>query len=91
MPVSRCIEASAYFEDFFFFGAAFFFLATVPVFFPSDTDSPFGWQDPRAWALYEKWMRANNLLKPLVQGERPPLTNEFLPGEGLEQGTSGLG
>ena len=65
--------------------------ATVPVFFPSDTDSPFGWQDPRAWALYEKWMRANNLLKPLVQGERPPLTNEFLPGEGLEQGTSGLG
>ena len=65
--------------------------ATVPVFFPSDTDSPFGWQDPRAWALYEKWMRANDLLKPLVQGERPPLTNEFLPGEGLEQGTSGLG
>jgi putative hydroxymethylpyrimidine transport system substrate-binding protein len=64
--------------------------ATVPVFFPSG-DNPFGWQDPREWALYEKWMRANELLKPLEQGERPPLTNEFLPGEGLEKGTSGLG
>jgi len=65
--------------------------ATIPVFFPSDTDNPFGWQDPREWALYEKWMRANELLKPLAQGERAPLTNEFLPGEGLDQGTSGLG
>jgi putative hydroxymethylpyrimidine transport system substrate-binding protein len=65
--------------------------ATIPVFFPSDTDNPFGWQDPRQWAVYEKWMRANDLLKPLEQGERAPLTNEFLPGQGLEQGTSGLG
>jgi putative hydroxymethylpyrimidine transport system substrate-binding protein len=64
--------------------------ATIPVFFPSD-DSPFGWQDPRQWAVYEKWMRENDLLKPLEQGERAPLTNEFLPGEGLEKGTSGLG
>ena len=65
--------------------------ASIPVFFPSDSDNPFGWQDPRAWALYEQWMRANNLLKPLEPGERAPLTNEFLPGEGLDQGTSGLG
>jgi putative hydroxymethylpyrimidine transport system substrate-binding protein len=65
--------------------------ATVPVFFPADADDPFGWQDPRRWAAYEKWMRANGLLKRPVQGERAPLTNEFLPGEGLDQGTSGLG
>jgi putative hydroxymethylpyrimidine transport system substrate-binding protein len=63
--------------------------ATVPVFFPAG-DDPFGWQDPRQWAAYEQWMRANNLLKQPVQGERAPLTNEFLPGEGLDQGTSGL-
>lgn len=64
--------------------------ATVPVFFPADADRPFGWQEPAQWAAYEKWMRANDLLKPPEQGERAPLTNEFLPGEGLDQGTSGL-
>jgi putative hydroxymethylpyrimidine transport system substrate-binding protein len=63
--------------------------ASVPVFFPSG-DNPFGWQEPREWAAYEEWMRANDLLKPPAQGERAPLTNEFLPGEGLDQGTSGL-
>jgi putative hydroxymethylpyrimidine transport system substrate-binding protein len=65
-------------------------MATVPVFFPADDDRPFGWQEPAEWAVYEKWMRANDLLKPPAQGERAPLTNEFLPGEGLDQGTSGL-
>jgi putative hydroxymethylpyrimidine transport system substrate-binding protein len=63
--------------------------ATVAVFFPAH-DQPFGWQEPAQWAVYEKWMRANGLLKPPVQGERAPLTNEFLPGQGLDQGTSGL-
>jgi putative hydroxymethylpyrimidine transport system substrate-binding protein len=64
--------------------------ATVPVFFPADSERPFGWQEPAQWAAYERWMRANDLLKPPEQGERAPLTNEFLPGEGLDQGTSGL-
>jgi putative hydroxymethylpyrimidine transport system substrate-binding protein len=64
--------------------------ATVPVFFPEDAERPFGWQEPAQWAAYEQWMRANDLLKPPEQGERAPLTNEFLPGEGLDQGTSGL-
>jgi putative hydroxymethylpyrimidine transport system substrate-binding protein len=59
--------------------------ASVPVFFPEDDDRPFGWQEPAEWARYEQWMRANNLLKPPPQGERAPLTNEFLPGEGLEK------
>jgi putative hydroxymethylpyrimidine transport system substrate-binding protein len=65
--------------------------ATLPVFFPAGKDDPYGWQDPVQWAAYERWMRGNGLLKRPVQGERAPLTNEFLPGEGLDQGTSGLG
>jgi putative hydroxymethylpyrimidine transport system substrate-binding protein len=56
--------------------------ATLPVFFPAG-DKPFGWQEPRQWAAYEKWMRAKGLLKRPVGRERAPLTNEFLPGEGL--------
>jgi len=64
--------------------------ATLPVFLPEDGERPFGWQEPAQWAAYEKWMRANELLKPPEPRERAPLTNEFLPGEGLDQGTSGL-
>ena len=64
--------------------------ATLPVFFPADDSRPFGWQDPEQWAAYEQWMRSNDLLKQPVQGERAPLTNEFLPGEGVDAGTSGL-
>jgi putative hydroxymethylpyrimidine transport system substrate-binding protein len=63
--------------------------ATLPVFFPEGGDRPFGFQDPREWVAYERWMRDNALLKQPV-GERAPLTNEFLPGEGLDPGTSGL-
>jgi putative hydroxymethylpyrimidine transport system substrate-binding protein len=63
--------------------------ATLPVFFPQDDDRPFGFQDPAQWAAYERWMRDQELLKQPVG--RAPLTNEFLPGEGLDPGTSGLG
>jgi putative hydroxymethylpyrimidine transport system substrate-binding protein len=63
--------------------------ATLPVFFPADDDRPWGWQDPAQWDAYGRWMQENGLLK------RPPnaaraLTNEFLPGEGLDPGVSGL-
>jgi putative hydroxymethylpyrimidine transport system substrate-binding protein len=63
--------------------------ATLPVFFPEDSKQPFGWQDPAEWDAYGRWMQENGLLK------RPPnaaraLTNEFLPGEGLDPGVSGL-
>jgi putative hydroxymethylpyrimidine transport system substrate-binding protein len=62
--------------------------ATLPVFFPADRDKPFGWQDAQEWDAYGRWMYDNELLK------RPPnaaaaLTNEFLPGEGLDPGPSG--
>jgi putative hydroxymethylpyrimidine transport system substrate-binding protein len=63
--------------------------ATLPVFFPEDDERPFGYQDPEQWAAYERWMRDRGLLKRPV-GDRAPLTNEFLPGEGLDPGTSGL-
>ena len=56
--------------------------ATLPVFFPADTEKPWGWQEPVDWANYERWMRAEGLLKQ-PPTEAPPLTNEFLPGEGL--------
>ena len=56
---------------------------TLPVFFPEDRDQPFGWQEPSEWNAYGEWMYDQELLK------QPPkaaeaLTNEFLPGEGLE-------
>jgi putative hydroxymethylpyrimidine transport system substrate-binding protein len=56
--------------------------ATLPVFFPSDSQKPFGWQEPREWAAYGRWMAENKLL------QQPPdtghaLTNEFLPGQGF--------
>jgi putative hydroxymethylpyrimidine transport system substrate-binding protein len=63
--------------------------ATLPVFFPRDARRPFGFQDPAEWNAYEQWMRANDLLTQ-PQGKRAPLTNEFLPGEGLDPRTSGL-
>ncbi len=55
--------------------------ATMPVFFPADSSKPFGWQDPRAWDAYGRWMLANRLLGKPPDASRA-LTNEFLPGEG---------
>jgi putative hydroxymethylpyrimidine transport system substrate-binding protein len=56
--------------------------ATLPAFFPSGANKPFGYQDPRQWEAYGNWMYAHHLVK------RPPdavaaMTNEFLPGEGV--------
>jgi putative hydroxymethylpyrimidine transport system substrate-binding protein len=62
--------------------------ATLPVFFPSDPEKPWGWQEPVDWANYERWMRAEGLLKQ-PPNEAPPLTNEFLPGEGLGESARG--
>jgi putative hydroxymethylpyrimidine transport system substrate-binding protein len=55
--------------------------ASLPVFFPADASKPFGWQDPRAWDAYGRWMFDHQLLS-----TRPTasvaLTNEFLAGQG---------
>jgi putative hydroxymethylpyrimidine transport system substrate-binding protein len=61
---------------------------TTPHFFPADEDKPWGWQEPVEWAAYERWMRSVGLLK-RGPSESPPLTNEFLPGEGLGESARG--
>jgi putative hydroxymethylpyrimidine transport system substrate-binding protein len=60
--------------------------ATLPVFFPAG-DKPFGWQEPAEWDAYARWMLENELLKQPQDGAAA-LTNEFLPGQGLDPGTS---
>ncbi|HVL94353.1 MAG TPA: ABC transporter substrate-binding protein [Solirubrobacteraceae bacterium] len=57
--------------------------ATLPAFFDEKTEA-FGIQDETQWLMYGQWMREQNLL------DRDPLadnavTNEFLPGEGLQK------
>jgi len=55
---------------------------TLPVFFPTDKDKPFGWQEPGDWKAYGEWMYRQKLLKQPPDAQKA-LTNEFLPGEGL--------
>ena len=62
--------------------------ATLPVFFPEDRDKPFGWQEPREWDAYGRWMYQSKLLKRQPDAASA-LTNEFLPGQGLDPGASG--
>jgi putative hydroxymethylpyrimidine transport system substrate-binding protein len=57
--------------------------ATLPVFFPSDEERPFGFQDPRAWDRYGRWMLDNDLLRNAPASQGRPFTNEFLAGEGV--------
>ena len=55
--------------------------ATLPAFFPADSNKPFGYMNPRQWQAYGRWMQQHDLLK---QPASPrAMTNEFLPGEGL--------
>jgi putative hydroxymethylpyrimidine transport system substrate-binding protein len=61
--------------------------ATTPVFFPKG--KTFGWMDPAQWDAYGRWMQENGLLKQPPDAARA-MTNEFLPGEGLDPGISGL-
>jgi putative hydroxymethylpyrimidine transport system substrate-binding protein len=63
--------------------------ATKPVFFPPGEEHTFGWMDPAQWDAYGRWMQENGLLKRQPNAARA-LTNEFLPGEGLDPGVSGL-
>lgn len=57
--------------------------ATLPVFFPSGEDRPWGWQEPREWAAYGRWMADNGLI---TQPPTPAvMTNDLLPGQGFEE------
>jgi putative hydroxymethylpyrimidine transport system substrate-binding protein len=57
--------------------------ATLPAFFPEADDEPWGYQDPEDWQAYIDWMEDEGLLTQPQNAERV-LTNEFLPGEGLD-------
>jgi putative hydroxymethylpyrimidine transport system substrate-binding protein len=56
--------------------------ATLPAFFPTDTNKPWGWQDPVQWNAYGQWMLSNHLISnpAAVAGAS---TNEELAGQGL--------
>jgi putative hydroxymethylpyrimidine transport system substrate-binding protein len=57
--------------------------ATLPVFFPADKEKPFGFQEAEEWDAYGRWMFDSKLVKQQPDAARA-LTNEFLPGEGLD-------
>ena len=56
---------------------------TLPATIPTDHSSPFGYQDPTAWAAFATWMFSHHLLQHDPDSGLPPFTNEFLPGEGI--------
>jgi putative hydroxymethylpyrimidine transport system substrate-binding protein len=56
---------------------------TLPATQPTDPGKPFGWQDPTAWATFGTWMFSHHLLAHEANAGLPPLTNEFLPGQGI--------
>jgi putative hydroxymethylpyrimidine transport system substrate-binding protein len=63
--------------------------ATLPVFFPTGSQRPWGWQDRADWDRYAAWMKQNGLLKGVPNGGAA-LTTEFLPGQQLDPGPAGL-
>jgi len=56
---------------------------TLPAATPARTGSPYGWQEPSAWASFGAWMFAHGLIRNDPNGGLPPFTNEFLPGQGI--------
>jgi len=57
--------------------------ATIPVFFPENERLPFGYQNPKEWEAYGRWMLDNGLIKESPNAGARPFTNEFLPGQGI--------
>jgi putative hydroxymethylpyrimidine transport system substrate-binding protein len=56
--------------------------ASLPAFFPTDGSKPWGWQDPKAWSAYGRWMFEHDLLGVEPNAGGTALTNEFLAGQG---------
>jgi putative hydroxymethylpyrimidine transport system substrate-binding protein len=63
--------------------------ATNPVFFPASRRLPWGYQDRASWDRYALWMKRNGLIEGEPNGGAA-LTTEFLPGQQLDPGPSGL-
>jgi putative hydroxymethylpyrimidine transport system substrate-binding protein len=56
--------------------------ATLPVFFPSQTGKPWGWQDPTQWNTYGQWMLSHHLISD-PSAFVGASTNELLAGQGV--------
>jgi putative hydroxymethylpyrimidine transport system substrate-binding protein len=56
---------------------------TLPAAVPSSQGKPFGWQEPKDWAAFARWMFSQRLLVHDPGTGLPPYTNEFLPGQGI--------
>lgn len=56
---------------------------TLPATVPQEAGKPYGWQSPSAWASFGNWMFSHKLLSRDPNTALPPLTNEFLPGQGI--------
>jgi putative hydroxymethylpyrimidine transport system substrate-binding protein len=56
---------------------------TLPAALPTTPGKPFGWQDPSSWASFGSWMFAHKLLVHDPNAGLPPLTNEFVAGQGI--------
>jgi putative hydroxymethylpyrimidine transport system substrate-binding protein len=56
---------------------------TLPATVPGVSGKPYGWQDPSAWGSFSRWMFAHGLLTHDPSVGLPPLSDEFLPGEGI--------
>ena len=54
---------------------------TLPLFFPDNTDRPWGWMEPRQWQAFGKWMLDNDLIT--QQPSPQVLNNDLLPGQGF--------
>ncbi|HEY1511598.1 MAG TPA: ABC transporter substrate-binding protein [Solirubrobacteraceae bacterium] len=56
--------------------------ATLPAFFPSNPNNPWGWQSPNEWNAYGQWMLDHHLISnPNAVADAS--TNELLAGQGL--------
>jgi putative hydroxymethylpyrimidine transport system substrate-binding protein len=56
--------------------------ATLPAFFPTDSNKPWGWQSPSEWNAFGQWMLDHHLISnPNAVADAS--TNELLAGQGL--------
>jgi putative hydroxymethylpyrimidine transport system substrate-binding protein len=56
--------------------------ASLPAFFPSRAGEPWGWQDPKQWNAYGKWMLAHHLISN-PNAVIDASSNELLAGQGF--------
>jgi putative hydroxymethylpyrimidine transport system substrate-binding protein len=56
---------------------------TLPATRPSRSSDPYGWQEPASWVRFASWMFVHGLLQHNPDGNLPPFTNEYLPGQGI--------